>query len=103
MGKPAKLSDEQLEYLRKNADRPCSVLATHIGVCVDTLKRILVRHDIRHFDGAKYVAARREAYWSRPCMVCGNTYPRPRNQYRCDACHKEAAPDHGLPDDFHAY
>lgn len=27
--------------------------------------------------------------WARPCMTCGADTPRPRGQYRCDACHEK--------------
>ena len=49
-------------------------------MCVDTLKRILVREGLRDFEGAKYVVARKVtvAMWERPCMDCKSTELRPK-------------------------
>ena len=47
-------SDTQMNWLRENHDSmSLNDVATRIGVCVDTLKRILVREGIREFEGAK--------------------------------------------------
>jgi hypothetical protein len=67
-------------------------MADHLNVCVDTLKRILVREGIADFSAAKYVIANSEITktetWHRPCMNCGSTRPRPKWQYTCNACKK---------------
>ena len=66
MPKVVNVTDDQIDWLRKNHDAmSLNDVATRIGVCVDTLKRILVREGIREFEGAKYVVARKERVW--PC------------------------------------
>lgn len=61
-------------------------LADRYDVCVDTLKRILMRLNLQYFPGAKYQIKPSPKKWKRPCMNCGCTKPRPKNQYRCDVC-----------------
>lgn len=62
-------------------------MAAHIGCCVDTIKRILQRHGLAEFDGAKYQTppASDVVMWTRPCSSCGDTTPRPKWQFRCGA------------------
>lgn len=91
MPRRAPLTEEEVDYLRRNAHRPCSELATRIGCCTDTLKRHLVRHGIREFPGAKYARRPDPVFWKRPCMSCGCTKPRPKGQYRCTSCHEATA------------
>ena len=63
-------------------------LASHIGCCLDTLKRALVRLDLEVIYGAKYQRRTASKKWSRPCITCGSTKPRPRYQYKCGPCHE---------------
>ncbi|WP_139117550.1 hypothetical protein [Endozoicomonas atrinae] len=87
MPRHIQLTDEQLQWLRDNHEvLSFSELAQHMGCCVDTLKRILARHNIRHFDGAKYTPRFNPPTWNRPCMKCKCTKPRPRWQYICTPC-----------------
>jgi hypothetical protein len=65
---------------------PYKEMAGHIGVCVDTVKRMLSRHGIEDFDGAKYAFPPETKMWNRPCMGCGTTVTRPKNLYYCDKC-----------------
>ncbi len=91
------LTDEQLSYLRDNInDCTFTHLARHIGVCVDTLKRILARHNIKQFDGAKYVPKFKPATWNRPCMKCKSTATRPKWQYICNSCKERNHDDYGF-------
>jgi hypothetical protein len=91
MPRVVSVTPEQVEWLRANHTRLMQTeMAAHIGCCVDTLKRILVRHGIVDFGGAKYCVAdrsHRPKTWNRPCMRCKSTASRPRNQYICDTCH----------------
>lgn len=87
------VSDEDLDWLReaKASNVSYARMARHLNCCVDTLKRILQRHGIDEFSAAKYVAIKQaETTWSRPCMSCGSTEPRPRNLYLCDSCRSKA-------------
>lgn len=90
MGKPLTLTSDQLQYLREASasNVPATTMAKHIGCCTDTLKRILMRHNIAYYDGAKYATSRTHntETWTRPCMCCKTTAPRPRWQYVCDKC-----------------
>lgn len=65
-----------------------ATMADHVGCCVDTLKRILVRLGLEEFDGAKYQTSTSSQIqtWQRPCMDCGNTKPRPKTWYYCRPC-----------------
>jgi len=89
MPKVVTITDEDMEWLRENHDRVSySSAAKRLGVCADTLKRILVREGLQDFSGAKYVSARRNdtQMWERPCMRCGDTEPRPKWIYFCQSC-----------------
>ena len=89
MSRTFAITPEQLEYLRNNfGTLTLKSMAADIGCNVDTLKRLLVRHSIARFPGAKFVPSRasQEVFWSRPCMRCRDTTPRPRNQYLCERC-----------------
>ena len=84
------LTEEQLSWLKNAQTQELSFTeqADHIGCCVDTLKRLLVRYNLAEFEGAKYVPPRDAAviHWSRPCMICKSTQPRPKWQYICTDC-----------------
>lgn len=92
MPRTTELSEEQTDYLIDNHEElPFTVLAKHIGVCVDTLKRILVRLELREFPGAKYAPTRKSIVqtWTRPCMDCGDERPRPKGHFFCGECRIE--------------
>ena len=85
------ISNTQRDWLRKNKDKLTDQeLAIHIGCCVDTLRRILMREGLAHYEAAKYVVAEsfRQEKWTRPCVVCDSDKPRPKWQYVCDRCKK---------------
>jgi rRNA maturation endonuclease Nob1 len=65
-----------------------SKMAAHVGCCTDTLKRILHRHGIVEFEGAKFQSRTidNSLKWERPCMRCRDARPRPKWQYFCDRC-----------------
>ncbi|OEC41944.1 hypothetical protein A9G06_19865 [Aeromonas sp. DNP9] len=86
MPKKTKLTTEQLDWLRSLPPESLPVQAERVGVCVDTLKRILVREGIREFDGAKFVAPLKVNYWTRPCLFCKKCVKRPKWQFICDRC-----------------
>jgi IS30 family transposase len=75
-------------------------MARRLGVNEDTLKRSLHKNDIVTFEGAKYQTSRRSdvQLWERPCIRCGDTTPRPKNQYICTSCKTETSCEAGLPD-----
>lgn len=96
MPKTVTVTDESLCWLRKNhSTLPYSELASRVGCCVDTLKRILVREGLQDFDGAKYQVKRDEPskMWTRPCMTCKDTKPRPKNYFFCLDCRREMGYD----------
>lgn len=87
------ITDERMAWLRENHDtQPFSTLAKEIGCCVDTLKRILMREGLAEFDGAKYAVRRdhAEAKWTRPCIGCKCSRPRPKQHYFCKKCRSRA-------------
>lgn len=92
----------RIEYMLEH-EYSYRAMAEYVGVCTDTLKRMLVREGLAEFDGAKYAispAARGEApTWERPCMRCKDASPRPKWQYICSKC-KDNVGDTGVPDDF---
>lgn len=98
MPKRITLSKEQIEWLTDNCNElSYAQMAREVGCCTDTLKRMLVRLDLKHFDGAKYAVegAPKQKTWTRPCSRCGCKKPRPKWQFRCIKCHeKEESWDH---------
>lgn len=82
------VTDEMLVWLRAAVDGEIaySDMAAHVGCCTDTLKRILHRHGIADFEGAKYQKKEDVTKWKRPCSDCGSTKPRPKWQFRCNPC-----------------
>ena len=89
MPRPIALSDDKIDWLKQNHSQlPYQDQAAQINCCVDTLKRILVRLGLQEFDGAKYALKREfaEKIWSRPCINCKDTGPRPKNHYYCKPC-----------------
>lgn len=87
MSKKVKLSEDDIAWLTEHHTRMTyHALARRFGVCTDTLKRILVRNNLQTFAGAKYQIKPDVVTWRRPCIVCGCTTRRPRNQYKCSSC-----------------
>ena len=89
--KPIQLTSVDLSWLRNNHTKTTyAVMAEKIGVCVDTLKRILVRQGLQDFDGAKYQLKRDTdiLMWSRPCLDCCDETPRPKMWFYCRECRK---------------
>lgn len=83
------LSEDEVRWLRDAHGRGATQpqMAAHIGVCVDTVKRMLVRHGIASFDGAKYLAVSVAApTHTKPCLRCGDCSPRPIEYRLCDGC-----------------
>lgn len=88
-GRPARqLSDDERAYLENALQGRVSFedMAEHIGVHVDTLKRLLMRNGLARFNAAKYARTDPPNIWRRPCIRCGDDAPRHRNQYFCDYC-----------------
>jgi len=100
---PIQPTEQQLEWLDDAVQRglPYSKMATVIGCCTDTLKRILHRHGIVEFEGAKYQSRTidKPVQWTRPCMRCGDDTPRPKWQYFCDRCTEQNDRIDGATDD----
>lgn len=86
MPKTTDLTPEHIEWLRVSQEETLVAQAERIGVCVDTLKRILVREGIRQFEGAKFVAPLKVNNWTRPCLICRKSVKRPKWQFICDKC-----------------
>lgn len=80
---------DDLQWLRENhTNVTLTDAAARMNVCVDTLKRLLVREGLRDFPGAKYQVARltQTETWDRPCIQCGRRDTRPRNWFFCRPC-----------------
>jgi hypothetical protein len=93
MPKKIPLPPEKLAWLEENHDTASyETMAEHIGCCVDTLKRILVRRGLQEFDAAKYAVSRvhDRQTWRRPCIRCGSTQERDRGYYMCLLCRAKA-------------
>lgn len=91
MGRRTTITATQLAWLKENKDLLTDkTLAKEIGCCVDTLRRILMREGLAHYEAAKYVVAesRRQEMWERPCMGCKTTKPRPKWRFFCNLCNK---------------
>lgn len=87
MSRKIKLTQEELAWLRGNHHSlTLHELADRYSVCVDTVKRLLVKLELQYFPGAKYQVKPSPPVWRRPCLICGNSKPRPKNQYMCDNC-----------------
>jgi len=94
MPKHVAITAEDIEWLREAyaSDTPYKDMAKRLNMCVDTVKRTMVRHGIAEFEAAKYIAVvEPEPLWSRPCMSCGDETPRPRNLYMCPRCRERAS------------
>ena len=91
MPKKIMVADHDMQWLRDNhKNYRYPELADKIGVCTDTLKRILVREGLQDFAGAKYQvsrASKANQKWARPCMRCkwgGAPPPRERHKGKRD-------------------
>lgn len=83
------LSNDEIRWLRDAHGRGATQIemADRIGVCVDTVKRMLVRHGIASFDGAKYLAvSTAPRTHTKPCLKCGDRTRRPTEYRLCDRC-----------------
>lgn len=81
---------------------PYVEMARRLNINEDTLKRALHKHEIVEFEGAKYQTSRRHDVqkWTRPCLRCKDTEPRPKNQYVCDKCKLATLSSNSLPDEW---
>lgn len=104
MGRSATVTEEQLDWMRSYYSRmdeqahrklrdgekelTYAEMARTIGYCVDTLKRILMRNQIATYHSEKFAVcySRKSTTWTRPCMRCKSTKPRPKQKYICDKC-----------------
>lgn len=91
MGKARKISASERKYLAKSLEdkKPYTEMAVRMGVCVDTLKRILQREGLATFEAAKYAVSmsyEEPQTWERPCLKCRDATPRPKWQYLCERC-----------------
>jgi IS30 family transposase len=92
MGKSVVVTKSDINYLVKALKQklPYTEMARRLGICVDTVKRILQREGLKDFDGAKYVvslsSSRKTELWKRPCIRCRDDQPRPKWQYICKKC-----------------
>jgi len=96
MPRTVNLTDADKDWLRANHTKQSyNSMARHVGVCSDTLKRILVREGLQEFDGAKYACSRdmHVKTWTRPCNSCGSTETRPKNYYFCTSCRRRMGYD----------
>ena len=79
-----------IDQLKRNwaSQMPLKQMASEVGCCVETLKRILNREGIAIFPAAKYQTSKRQRQqvWERACLSCGSKKPRPRWQYICNKC-----------------
>lgn len=92
MPKPIEIDERELNWLKENHRKTTyALMADKIGVCVDTLKRMLVREGLQEFDGAKYQLKRDTdiKMWSRPCLDCLDSTPRPKMWFYCRECRKK--------------
>ena len=84
------LTPDQLTWLTVayKTFMPIKEMASYLKMHTDTVKRLLVLHDIAPHLTTKNIAAKQSTYvmWERPCMSCKDTTPRPKNQYVCDKC-----------------
>jgi len=90
------LTDDDKVWLKQNHSKQSyNSMARRIGVCSDTLKRILVREGLQEFDGAKYQCSREMhvKMWDRPCNNCGSTEHRPKNYFYCTPCRRRMGYD----------
>ena len=88
-------SQAKMAWLRKNHHRyPLHEISAYMGCCTDTLKRLLMRENLRQFSGERYQVSRafieQQSQWMRPCLRCGDRDPRPKGWYMCRVCRRRA-------------
>jgi len=99
-----RLDESELKAVRLMLDLKYSYrqMAEQLGVCTDTLKRILVREGLAEFEGAKYACKPEHKNfsktWKRPCLKCRDDSPRPKGQFICSECKKVNESYQGAPD-----
>lgn len=99
MASEKKLLPDAVRWLEKNHSRvflsrkdpnhmSFNLMADHMGVCADTLKRLMISHGFASFASERYRPARGKTYkmWTRPCMICKTNKPRPHGKYICTKC-----------------
>ena len=80
-------------------------MAFRLGFHVDTIKRLLDRYGIHTALSSKHITTDdQEPTWTRPCMKCKCTTPRPKNQYICTPCKRDPSfSNPGVKDDMYVY
>lgn len=63
-----------------------SRIAKDLGIHIDTAKRILNKHNVRPTSNSKHFYAPSPKKWTRPCLRCRCTKPRPKHLYICPKC-----------------
>ncbi len=92
MSRKTKLTALEIDWLKGNHEQHShKYLADRYSVCVDTIKRILMRLNLQYFPGAKYQIKPSPPKWRRPCISCGCTKARAKQQFKCEACHDREA------------
>ena len=88
MSSRSPITPEVEQYLKLNHKlHTHKELAQHIGCCIETVRRALMRLELEVIYGAKYQRRQPPKKWKRPCIICGCTKQRPKSQYKCNACH----------------
>ena len=93
------LTDQDIDWLTRNhASLTFRQMARHIGCCPDTMKRILARHGLREVTNLKQLSSRTDLeaqapMWTRPCLGCGDTEPRPKWWFFCRPCRSDMGYD----------
>lgn len=86
----SRLSPDQIEWLRRNHEVvTVQAMAGRIGVHRDTMARMLAELGLRP-PTRKMAATPPPEMWTRPCITCGDTAPRPRAHYMCNRCRVRA-------------
>lgn len=75
---------------------PLKQIAANEGICLDTLRRYLVKLGLADYSSERFQPPRpRPKHWHRPCMICKSERPRPVGQYICSSC-KESRDETGI-------
>lgn len=90
MPRKVPVTDEQLDWLRQAVEdnTPVSEMARALGVCTDTLKRILTKHKIKTFEAAKYIPSSLHPTTKklRKCLCCREEKLLPTHIWICEPC-----------------
>lgn len=85
-----RLAPDQRDWLRAHHEAMrLQDLALRFNVHRDTMARMLAELGLRP-PTRKMAATPPPALWSRPCITCGDTKPRPRAHYMCPRCRSRA-------------